>query len=420
MPTRDQKGAVHFDSDEKFLATRDIGEELRTAAGRGDIETVKSIVTRGVMADAYADDHLKKQRGEVPKDRDYVNDYHKDWNLISWSPRFDHRKQFENWQSPPEQADADDWTKRKGLTRTLGALPTFLEAKDRAGLTALAWAAQKGHVDIAELLLEYHSDVEARDGFGRTPLMIAAAEGHTQVVKLLVDRSKEINSKDQDGRTALAWAASRGRLETAQVLVDVGADLEVPDQLGYRALTWAAVCGSMPIVELLLDRECELEALDVQGLTPLVLAAMQGHDAVAHRLAAEGARVPLDLRDMYTQLKPVGRRPKKAATPVQDTSRIHTKDQPDAAATELGDAQDEIIKQNVVDLFSDEVTNPPQSASTAAGIAGKKEGELDIETENLDQTMEKGDLQTENLDQTGEMQKTLEAAPEQEPPVQQQ
>ena len=45
----------------------------------------------------------------------------------------------------------------------------------------------------------------------------------------------------------------------------------------------------MSILELLLERECELEATDVQGFTPLVLAAMQGHDVVAHRLAAEGA-----------------------------------------------------------------------------------------------------------------------------------
>jgi len=219
----------------------------------------------------------------------------------------------------PAPAQAPGWK------RTPGSLSSYLEAKDRSGLTALAWAAQKGYVEIAESLVDHGSDVEVRDGFGRTPLMTAAAEGHTQVVQFLAQMS-QLNSQDHDGRTALALAAGRGRFDAAQALIDCQVDLEVPDKLGYRALTWAAIAGNLSIVELLLDKECELEAKDLQGLTPLVLAAMQGHDAVAHRIAAEGARVPLDLRDRYTQLKPVGRPPKQLQAPAQ-------KQQP---ATELG------------------------------------------------------------------------------------
>jgi len=340
---------------ENHLSTRDVGEELRTACGRGDVETVKSILLRGKQTSA--------------KDHD-------GWAELSYSPRGP-RKGLDSMPSPAPTNPAT-WK------RSPGALPAYLEAKDRSGLTALCWAAQKGHVEIAALLVDHGSDVEARDGFHRTPLMTAAAEGNTETVQFLAGIA-ELNSQDDDGRTALTLAASRGRFETAQALLDAGVNLEVPDKLGYRALTWAAIGGIMTIVELLLDRECELEAIDRQGLSPLVLAAMHGHDEIAHRLAAEGARVPLDLRDRYTQLKPVGRRP-KVPEPVEDKQ--------EEVAAELGEPGEDLVTPP-------EEIGEAEAAEQAAAVRGSLTG-MAFDQSDLEKAFaEDVDWRTEELENPG-------------------
>eukprot|EP00746_Dinoflagellata_sp_MGD_P166805 gnl/MRDRNA2_/MRDRNA2_96962_c0_seq1.p1 gnl/MRDRNA2_/MRDRNA2_96962_c0~~gnl/MRDRNA2_/MRDRNA2_96962_c0_seq1.p1 ORF type:complete len:356 (+),score=88.60 gnl/MRDRNA2_/MRDRNA2_96962_c0_seq1:80-1147(+) len=326
---------------ENHLSTRDVSEELRTACGRGDIETVKSILSRG------------KQTGA--KDHD-------GWAELSYSPRGP-RMGLDSKPSPAPTVANAVWK------RSPGTLPAYLEAKDRSGLTALSWAALKGRVEIAALLVEHGSDVEAKDGFARTPLMTAAAEGHTETVQYLAGIA-QLNSQDDDGRTALALAASRGRFETAEALLNAGVDLEVADKLGYRALTWAAIGGIMTIVELLLDRECELEALDRQGLSPLVLAAMHGHDEIAHRLAAEGARVPLDLRDRYTQLKPVGRRPKvQQPEPAEDTQ--------EEPAAELGEPGVDVAAADFPEQVDEATIETNQDLNQTGEETGAEAGEAE-------------------------------------------
>jgi len=59
--------------------------------------------------------------------------------------------------------------------------------------------------------------------YGMTALMYAAQGGHFQVAKLLVENGADVNK--QDGMTALMYAAQRGRFEVAKLLVENGADI---------------------------------------------------------------------------------------------------------------------------------------------------------------------------------------------------
>lgn len=58
-------------------------------------------------------------------------------------------------------------------------------AVDKEGLTALCWAALKGHLHCVQLLIERGSNIEHNDNNGRTPLDLASFYGDAQVELLL-------------------------------------------------------------------------------------------------------------------------------------------------------------------------------------------------------------------------------------------
>lgn len=55
------------------------------------------------------------------------------------------------------------------------------------GKAALHLAAEKGHEDIADLLLSHKAFVNAKTKLGLTPLHLAAQNGSTRLVQLLVE-----------------------------------------------------------------------------------------------------------------------------------------------------------------------------------------------------------------------------------------
>jgi ankyrin repeat protein len=92
------------------------------------------------------------------------------------------------------------------------------------GSTPLHLAAQNGHLDVVEFLVEQQAEVNAKETDGWTPLYLAAHNGHFDVVKFLVEQQAELNAKDiDDGRHCIqqprmaiptrsnSWSSSEGR-----------------------------------------------------------------------------------------------------------------------------------------------------------------------------------------------------------------
>lgn len=71
-----------------------------------------------------------------------------------------------------------------------------LNQQDKQGWTALNWAAAKGNVEMAELLLENGADPFSVGRDLRTPQMIALAAGQVELVKLLRRAEAEIKGED--------------------------------------------------------------------------------------------------------------------------------------------------------------------------------------------------------------------------------
>lgn len=77
---------------------------------------------------------------------------------------------------------------------------------NRLGWTPLHYAASKGHVDTARLLLKHEAMVNAPSPDGTTPLMMAALSGNRDMVQLLLDSGADITTRNLKGQNVVDWA----------------------------------------------------------------------------------------------------------------------------------------------------------------------------------------------------------------------
>ncbi|XP_075535954.1 osteoclast-stimulating factor 1-like [Dermacentor variabilis] len=79
---------------------------------------------------------------------------------------------------------------------------------DKAGCTALHWAAHGGHVECAQILLSITGvQVDVQNKLGDTPLHSSAWKGHSDIVRMLLVAGANKNVKNKEGRTPLELAS---------------------------------------------------------------------------------------------------------------------------------------------------------------------------------------------------------------------
>ena len=112
--------------------------------------------------------------------------------------------------------------------------------QSKVGWFALKMASLKGHIKIAQLLLEYGADVNLRtNNDGTTALMVASQNGHSEVVDLLLNHNAEVNMQNNDGYYALMYASQEGHIKILEQLLNHGADKTLKDKSNKTALSVA-------------------------------------------------------------------------------------------------------------------------------------------------------------------------------------
>ena len=76
-----------------------------------------------------------------------------------------------------------------------------IDVTDAFGNTALMKASEKGHMEIAEYLINNGASVNFQNKEGVTPLMVAAEKNNFYVFKLLIDKKADTSKSDYTGRT---------------------------------------------------------------------------------------------------------------------------------------------------------------------------------------------------------------------------
>eukprot|EP00903_Cladosiphon_okamuranus_P011336 g10685.t1 len=154
----------------------------------------------------------------------------------------------------------------------------YVELRDsRVGMTLLGWAARRGHVELARMLLFNGASVTSRDGRERTPLHRACSGCHVGIVEVLLEHGADPNARDATWRTPLHRAARWGSPGCSNLLLDAGADIEARDkELARTPLHFASRSGGLETTLVLLNNGADFNAKTVAGNTPLHLACDRG------------------------------------------------------------------------------------------------------------------------------------------------
>jgi ankyrin repeat protein len=172
------------------------------------------------------------------------------------------------------------------------------------GMTALHWAAERGDLELTNILIYGGANVAAVTRIGQhTPLHVAARTGNAAVVKALVAAKADVAAKTSpSGVAALHLAATAGDLDTMTTLLDNKADVNaLESEWGQTPLMFAAASDRTAAVKLLLQR-----GADTKVTSKFVDLAQQAVlDRAARRLQQKilEATVPKGAKPTASQLQ---------------------------------------------------------------------------------------------------------------------
>jgi ankyrin repeat protein len=271
------------------FASPDDGEELRTAASKGDRDGVERALAHGVDVNAASEsggtalmyaaygDHAELvmyllAAGAQPDTGDRFGDPAINWATYAGSAAAVDAL-LEGGAEPTvvtHHGDALAIAMRRGfpeiiesLVRTTGtgtgdtpfhqaarsndrdaierrlATGEAIDVENRIGYTPLMEAAREGHAEMVSRLLAAGADPAHRGndlGMGMSALHLAADRDHADVARVLLAAGLAADARNAIGTTPLAWALGEGSLETAAVLLDAGANPAIADEHGFSAL----------------------------------------------------------------------------------------------------------------------------------------------------------------------------------------
>ncbi|XP_061176632.1 uncharacterized protein LOC133185448 isoform X2 [Saccostrea echinata] len=155
---------------------------------------------------------------------------------------------------------------------------------DKEGRTPLHFAAQNGHLDICQLLIQHGCRPDDQDHVKYTALHRASSQGHTQVIQLLIDQHCNIDIQDENGNAAIHEAAWHGFSRTLDILIKYDCNIVITNKAGFTALHLSAQNGHNQSTRILLLAGCNPDIKNNYGDTALHTAARYGHAGVTRIL----------------------------------------------------------------------------------------------------------------------------------------
>ena len=177
-------------------------------------DEVRALLAQG------ADPNVRYRNGQPALMRAVVDDAWRVFDVIAADPRTDL-----NAENPAHET-ALMYLALAGQTERAATLIARGANVNRLGWTPLHYAASKGQLGAARLLLQHKAIVNAPSPRGVTPLMMAAFAGSREMINLLLRAGADSTTRDLDGKNAADWAEQgqsgqlaadlRGVIERAQ------------------------------------------------------------------------------------------------------------------------------------------------------------------------------------------------------------
>ena len=164
--------------------------------------------------------------------------------------------------APADDGPIIDATKRGDVEEVQALIQQGADVNEAYGdgMTALHWAAERGDLRVAEVLIAAGASVEAGTRIGHyTPLHIAAKAGRPEVVAALIEAGVDVNvATTNSGATPLHLAASAGSADVIRLLVQHGADVNSGDgAAGQTPLMFAVAFNRVDAIRALLEAHAD-------------------------------------------------------------------------------------------------------------------------------------------------------------------
>ncbi|KNC51634.1 ankyrin [Thecamonas trahens ATCC 50062] len=173
---------------------------------------------------------------------------------------------------------------RKWLKRGAG-----VNARNKAGWTALMYAAKGHHNELVEYLVSKGADVNALDKYNESAAVWAATEGHFDTVAQLLAAGADVDAANDDGESLLALAVIYGDVPAVRAVLAAGAAVDSSDAKGWTPLVRAIRCQYYDMVRELVRARASLAVTDAKGWTPLHWASSLGDLRAVEFLLGAGA-----------------------------------------------------------------------------------------------------------------------------------
>jgi hypothetical protein len=156
---------------------------------------------------------------------------------------------------------------------------------DADGASLLVHAAQKGHIQVVQFLLDRGADPSVQDRRGRLPMVMAAHSGQLEVVRILREKGVDPEIADGLGKTALTTSVNKGHHEITELLLDDRQKPAIPGPNGKPLFMINPLFDGIYLLCLSLTREADSGT----GVVPLVFAAAYASSEVEYYLLGPGS-----------------------------------------------------------------------------------------------------------------------------------
>jgi ankyrin len=163
------------------------------------------------------------------------------------------------------------------------------KAGDPEAITLVQRAARDGKTDFLRLLLAAGASVSEFDSSARTSLHWAAKRGDLSAAEILIKHKADVNAKKRAGvYTPLHQAATK---EMAELLIRHKADVNAGiEEKTATPLHWAVEDQNKDVVEVLLKHRADVTAKNGARETPLEIARRIGAKEIVELLRRYGAK----------------------------------------------------------------------------------------------------------------------------------
>ncbi|XP_070556449.1 ankyrin repeat domain-containing protein 7-like [Ptychodera flava] len=146
---------------------------------------------------------------------------------------------------------------------------------------------------MMELLLDNGAETSDQDKAGRTAIAFAAANDGIEAMKLLESRGADINKRDSKQRTPLMLAALGDRSESCKLLLKMGAKADVKDIYGEPCIV-TMLAKMQTVARIALDQFHRVDGanraqyFDLCGLEPMEQEGAETNDNKNHKQQEDG------------------------------------------------------------------------------------------------------------------------------------